>query len=119
MDVRLDLGFKGQDLAEKYLLNNAYQIIEKNFRFGHLEVDIIAFDKTSSFFVFVEVKTRSLLSDDVNLKQSQIKKLKKAMLIYSLQQSLSLENIRLDYIEIFLDKKTSKAKLKHLKNILN
>lgn len=119
MERRQKLGFAGQSLVEKYLLNNNYEIIHRNIRFGHLEVDIIAFDKTSSFFVFVEVKTRSSRIDDLNLKQRQIKKLKKAMLIYSLQHRISLEKLRLDYIEVIIGVDNFKTSLKHFKDALD
>lgn len=47
----------GEDAACKYLENNGYKILERNFRKGYGEIDIIAVkDKV---LVFVEVKTRT------------------------------------------------------------
>nr|NQU93656.1 YraN family protein [Bacteroidota bacterium] len=51
-----ELGKKGEELAEKFLRNNGYEIIERNWRFGKDEIDIIAMEK--DFLVVVEVKTR-------------------------------------------------------------
>jgi len=53
----IELGKLGEEIAVEYLSNKAYKIIERNWRFGKLEIDIIAIDKDT--LVFVEVKTRS------------------------------------------------------------
>ena len=55
-----ELGQKGEDLAARYLTEKGFQILERNWRHGRAELDIIAFDGET--LVFVEVKTRS---DDV------------------------------------------------------
>ncbi len=52
----LILGRKGEDIAAEYLSENGYEIIEKNYHFGHGEIDIIA--KKKHVIVFAEVKTR-------------------------------------------------------------
>ena len=57
MSTHLELGNRGESLAEKYLFEIGYQILERNWRFSRAEVDIIA--KDGEILVFVEVKTRS------------------------------------------------------------
>ena len=52
-----DLGKLGEDMATQYLIKKGYSIVERNWRTGNLEVDIIAMTRTE--VVFVEVKTRS------------------------------------------------------------
>ena len=52
-----DLGQKGEDIAAGYLENKGFKILNRNWKAGKLEVDIIAENK--DFLVFVEVKTRS------------------------------------------------------------
>ncbi|NOY38465.1 MAG: YraN family protein [Chlorobi bacterium] len=49
-------GKEGEKLAAEFLENAGFRIIEKNWRFQHLEIDIIAFDGEE--LVIVEVKTR-------------------------------------------------------------
>lgn len=51
-------GKLGEDMAEQYLLSKGYEIVERNFRHGHGEIDIIAIE-ANSVLVFVEVKLRS------------------------------------------------------------
>ncbi|MGC8594567.1 MAG: YraN family protein [Candidatus Kryptoniota bacterium] len=54
------VGVLGENLAEKFLQKSGYEIIERNYRFGHLEIDIIA--RKDRVISFVEVKTRKSLS---------------------------------------------------------
>ena len=51
------LGAVGEDLACRYLESRGHRILERNWRGGHLEVDIIS--AASDGVHFVEVKTRT------------------------------------------------------------
>lgn len=51
-----DLGREGEARARQFLVNNGYEILETNWRLGHLEIDIIA--KQENTLIVVEVKTR-------------------------------------------------------------
>ncbi|HEX4053568.1 MAG TPA: YraN family protein [Tepidisphaeraceae bacterium] len=51
------LGQRGENVAARYLRNQGYKIIERNFRCEVGEVDIIARDGRT--LVFAEVKTRT------------------------------------------------------------
>ena len=52
-----DLGHKGEEEAEKFLKGKDYLILERNYRKGRSEIDIIAQKK--DMLIFVEVKVRS------------------------------------------------------------
>ena len=54
-----ELGKIGEELAAKYLTQNKYKIIQRNFRCKFGEIDIIAYDLKNKELVFFEVKTRS------------------------------------------------------------
>jgi putative endonuclease len=51
------LGIYGEKTAAKFLQDNGYIIVETNWRFRHLEVDLIV--QKADYLIFVEVKTRS------------------------------------------------------------
>jgi putative endonuclease len=57
MKDRQKLGVNGEDLAARFLQENGYTVLERNFRYGRGEIDIIAED--AGTIVFVEVKSRS------------------------------------------------------------
>ena len=52
-----EVGQWGEQTAALHLMHQDYQILERNWRFRHLEIDIIA--EYLGEIVFVEVKTRS------------------------------------------------------------
>ncbi len=60
MSQHNQLGRAGEEVAVSYLIEKGFIILERNWRYGRAELDIIALDKET--MVFVEVKTRS---DDI------------------------------------------------------
>ena len=55
--IKVVLGGRGENVAAKYLRNQGYKILERNFKCVVGEIDIIARDGKT--LVFVEVKTRA------------------------------------------------------------
>lgn len=52
-----DTGQKGEEIAEVYFKDNGYEVLFKNWRYRHWEVDLIAFK--DGILHFMEVKCRS------------------------------------------------------------
>lgn len=57
MAIQQIRGEKGEQIAANYLRKNNFEILERNYRAGRSEIDIIC--KESNTLVFVEVKTRT------------------------------------------------------------
>lgn len=57
MGKHIELGRKGEDMAVEFLQSAGYSILQRNWRNGRAELDIIAMDKKT--MVFIEVKSRS------------------------------------------------------------
>lgn len=55
-----ETGKQGEAEAVLYLQGKGYEILARNYRYQHAEIDLIA--KKGKLLVFVEVKTRSNLS---------------------------------------------------------
>ena len=55
--THIELGTKGEKIAENYLQSLGYEILETNYRASYAEVDIVA--KDGNQIVFIEVKTRT------------------------------------------------------------
>ena len=53
---RQTIGRAGEDATCRFLESMGHTILERNWRYGHLEIDIISFDPQGIHFV--EVKTR-------------------------------------------------------------
>jgi len=56
MAAHNELGQLGEQLAEKYLSERGYQIITRNWRYLHFELDLVAVKE--DMLHFIEVKTR-------------------------------------------------------------
>lgn len=97
-----DKGMMGEELASVYLEGKGYAILEKNWRFGREEIDIIAQEKET--LVAVEVKTRggSFFGEPEEFVNRQKQKnLIKAINAYIEKNNLELE-VRFDIIGVIL-----------------
>ena len=95
------VGNTGEDIASKYLIDNKYKIIERNFVAGKGEIDIIAQKKKT--LVFVEVKTRQ--NDDFGTPADAIDYKKKKKIIETASRYIYEKNpktdFRFDVIEVY------------------
>lgn len=57
MQTTKQRGNYGENAACKFLVDNGYKILERNFCFGHQEIDIIALD-SKKVLAFIEVRSR-------------------------------------------------------------
>ncbi len=96
------LATAGEDAAVRYLQENGFKIIVRNYRTGLGEVDIIACDRDT--VCFIEVKTRSsgrfgLPKEAVSAaKQRQISK---AALQFLKERNFLKKKARFDVVSIF------------------
>ena len=115
---KTEFGKIGESITCKYLCQNHYKIIDKNYYYRGGEIDIIAYDEEENELVFIEVKTRSNYSYGTpaeavtNVKQKHIYK---AARYYIHLHNLYELYTRIDVIEILL--KNNSYKLNHLKQV--
>ena len=108
------LGKRGEDAATEYLAGKGYNIIARNKRYGHLEIDIIA--EYKEMIIFVEVKSRSGTYFEQPFQAVTIKKQKKiikAANIYIEENEIDLE-ARFDIISIV--EENGKFKIEHIED---
>lgn len=105
MNSKQVTGTIAEVLAQKHILGLGYKILETNWHYGHLEIDIIAKDKDQ--LVIIEVKSRNGLRYEHPSEAVTNKKIKyiiEAAETYILKHDLDL-NTRFDIITvIFFDK---------------
>lgn len=102
------LGKEGEEIACAHLREKGYKIIERNWRFGKLELDIIA--RIKAWLVVVEVKTRA--SDyhgdpEDFVTRAKQKHIIKATNEYIMQKDLDLET-RFDIVSVIINEKETK-----------
>ncbi len=109
-----ELGKKGEDIAAQYLSEKGYEILERNWRNRHKEIDIIA--KDGNELVIVEVKTRQ--NDEHGEPDLAVTRPKQTRLIYAanayiFQNKLDF-NTRFDIISIVF--KDDKPVIDHIQD---
>lgn len=110
-------GKDGEEIASKYLLQNGYQILKRNFYTKQGEIDIIAKEKEE--YVFIEVKTRKNreYGEPIDaIDKNKIKHLKKAISYYLYKNKLEDKFIRIDIIQIKYIK--NKFYINHIKQAI-
>ena len=117
MYKRHKIGRDGEDFAVYYLEEHGYKILQRNFACKLGEIDIIAFDGKT--IVFFEIKSRTsseygLPAEAVNTKK--IKHMLKTAQYYLYKNNLECNDIRIDVIEVFINK--DKYRINHIKQIL-
>lgn len=117
-DNKKSFGDKGEDLAAEFLADKGYEIIERNYRYGHGEIDIIAMDNNRAELVFVEVKSRHNLDygypeEQISIgKQKQIRKIAEA---YLCEKEIEGVDCRIDVVAILFQGK-KEPYINHIKN---
>lgn len=96
-----ELGKLGEKFAEQYLTSLGYEIIERNYKGGNFEVDLIA--KHAGYIVFIEVKTRrtkhyGMPSEAVSKKKQFAYKMVAS--VYQKNKKIQDALIRFDIVEI-------------------
>ena len=99
----------GEDKACEYLKKLGFKIIERNFRKGYGEIDIVAIEETKKdgkILVFVEVKTRTSSQFGSPLEAITYWKLKsliKMAKFYKMTHRNLPESLRIDAVAVILN----------------
>ena len=118
MKISNPVAIKGEELAAKFLNEKGYKIIERNFRKGYGEIDIIAVHK--NILIFIEVKTRTSNAYGTPFEAITYFKLKSLFKTAEFYKALNPklpESLRIDAVSVILDESTGASKIEHLENI--
>ena len=109
------VGKIGEDLAASHLEKNDFNILERNYRFGHGEIDIIA--EKDNMLIFFEVKTKKHgdFGDPINWikrgKQLQIGRIARG---YLYERNITDRDCRFDVVLVRWEK--GLWKIEHIEN---
>jgi putative endonuclease len=95
------IGQIGEDLAVNYLHNSSFVILDRNYRTGRVELDIVAREKNT--LVFCEVKTRRTLNQGLPIEAitpTKMEHLRSAALGWLGSHRIRTSGIRFDAIGI-------------------
>lgn len=100
MAAHNDLGRWGEQKAAEYLEQKGYRVVERNWRMGHRDLDIVALDDAT--LVVVEVKTRTnnlFMEPELAVDRKKIRSLSTAANAFVRQHRLSL-SVRFDIVTV-------------------
>ena len=98
-------GDEGEEIAVELLVEKGYEIVERNYRYGKGEIDIVAKDPEKNFTVFIEVKSRKNLEfgDPVYaITKNKIKQIKRMAELYLFDKETDEADCRFDVITVLL-----------------
>jgi putative endonuclease len=102
-----ELGMLGEEMAAEYLKGEGYIIMEKNFRSGPGEIDIIA--SVNDWIMFIEVKTRTgsiFGSPEESIDFTKAGRIRKTAAAFLMNyKPLRNKSIRFDVISVKINKK--------------
>ncbi len=118
MNVRQAIGKKGEELAQKYLQENEFIIVERNFVCDLGEADIIATKDNMLFFIEVKTRTQSIYgspAEAVDIRKQ--KHIYKVAEFYIYKNKIKNVPISLDVIEVYIFD-DAKPKIYHIQNAI-
>ncbi len=102
MATHNETGKQGEEFAAEYLKKQGFNILERNWRIGHYELDLVAQEGDS--IVVAEVKTRTSLyggDPEISVNRMKQKTLIKAANAYVVRYGINLP-VRFDIISILI-----------------
>jgi len=127
---RREFGDLGEQIAQEYLENKGYKIIDRNYSKRWGEIDLIAESprlnseskQAEKELIFVEIKTREAKNHSAFLPEDSVNFAKRQKLVKT-SQTFLYENKypddtpwRIDVIAIEIEKVSRKAKIRHIEN---
>lgn len=115
-----ETGKWGEQLATDYLKEKGYTVLERDWRDGHRDIDIIAMTPDNREMVFVEVKTRSsdvITKPEDAIDMKKIRNIGMAANAYVKMNNVLCE-LRFDVVSIVGTRKES-AELEHIEDAFN
>ena len=100
------IGEAGEQMACDFLLSRGHQILDRNWRSGHLELDIVSEGPDGLHFVEVKARTAPLsttVTDQVNTVKQ--KRISAAALQYLNKKHLAGREVYFDIVSVMFDGK--------------
>lgn len=117
---RKALGLEGETQAVKILKKWGYQILQRNYRSSHGEIDIVAYD--SSTIVFLEVKACKSTRygpPELRITNEKRRHLFDAAQQYIREKGLSGQSFRFDVVTIQFDEEGRVSDSKIIQNVFS
>lgn len=118
MTYQKKIGDFGEKIAEEYLVEKGYQVLDRKYttRFG--ELDLVTME--AGCIVFVEVKTRTSTTfgtPEDSITPAKIERIENAGLLWMQEHPTAPDDWRIDAIAIYVNSQGQLIDLRHFPNI--
>ena len=116
-NVNVQRGYRGEVAAAKFLKRLGYRVIDKNWRHGRYELDLVVYK--AKCYVFVEVRGRNELQfvdGYASVDKHKKAALRKAILSY-LQYHKNVQSYRFDIVSVRWDTLGKIIDFRHYENV--
>lgn len=127
------IGELGEDVAVKYLTNNGFSVLERNYTKKWGEIDIIA--QKENVLYFIEVKSKSVTSLDFvskrfddseneesrpedNMHPWKLKRLARTIQTYLIHNRIGNRTWQFDLLIVYLDLEERKARIRKIEDVI-
>ncbi|HSP86723.1 MAG TPA: YraN family protein, partial [Ignavibacteriaceae bacterium] len=96
-------GDEGEELAVVHLKEKGYEIVERNYRFGKGEIDIVAKDPETGYIVFIEVKSKRNIEYGepvYSVTKNKMKQIKRMAELYFYDKEIAEAECRFDVVTV-------------------
>jgi len=117
MAAKDEVGRHGENIAARLLEDGGWQILERNWRCEHGEIDIVAVD--GGDLVAVEVKTRrsaAFGSPQEAVTRDKLRRLRRLVAAWLASQERTFPGVRIDVIAVSLPR-AGAATVEHLRGV--
>jgi putative endonuclease len=111
MNQRAHLGRAGEDLAARTYESDGYEVLERNFRCGQGEIDLVL--RRAATVVFCEVKTRStdFFGDPAEaVKPAKQARLRRLAAVWLQENPVERSNLRFDVVSVVCDRRGTRVR---------
>jgi putative endonuclease len=114
--MRAQRGRHAEDAAEAHLLGLGHEMLARNLRLGHLEVDLLSLDPHDGALVLTEVKARAggRHAPELRVDRSKRRHLILAARVLLQRASFRRRAVRFDVIAVQLDPTGNSIDLRHI-----
>ena len=116
----IEFGSFAESLAEKFLKDRGYKILDRNYRKPWGEIDIIT--EKEGIIIFVEVKASDSpapkgFEPEKRVNPNKVKRIKRLAQTYIQQNNLDDRSWQIDIIAVEFNKNRGAARVTHFKNV--
>ena len=120
MTYQKQIGNLGEKIAERFLEERGYTVLDRKFSTRYGELDLVAIEDETENVVFIEVKTRTTgtfgMPED-SITHAKLERVQNAALLWLQAHPDTKDDWRIDVISIILDQKNEIRDIQHFINV--